>query len=179
DGALGQPYTQPITSVRGTPPFAYSVIGGALPSGISLSASGVLSGRPLTAGAFSFVVRVMDVAGLFGDQAFSLQIDAPVNTPFGIVSWWRAESNALDSVGANNGILTNGASFAAGKAGSAFSLDGLNDYIQIADAPSLRPASVTLEGWFLFNAANGIRVLCVKPVGTGPLDSYGIWLENG
>ena len=179
DGGVGQGYTQALSSVRGTMPVSYSLVGGALPSGISLNSAGVLSGIPANEGAFHFVVRVTDAAGSFGDQAFTLQIDAPVDAPAGIVSLWRAENNAVDSVGANHGFLTNGASFALGQVGSAFSLDGVNDYIQIADSPSLRPASITLEGWFLFSAANGIRVLCAKPLGPGFLDSYGIWLENG
>src|SRR6266446_2052428 len=58
-----------------------------------------------------------------------------VATPSGIVSWWRAESNALDSVDGNNGVLLNGASIVAGKVGQAFSFDGVNDVVSVADAP--------------------------------------------
>ena len=179
DGGVGQAYTQAVASVHGTLPLTYSLVGGALPPGITLSSGGLLRGIPASEGTFNFVVRVTDAAALFADQSFTLQIDPPVDAPAGIVSLWRAENNALDSVGANHGFLTNGVGFDSGKVGSAFALDGFNDYIQVPDSPSLRPPSITLEGWFLFNAANGIRVLCAKPLGSGNLDSYGIWLENG
>jgi hypothetical protein len=84
----------------------------------------------------------------------------------------------LDSAGANHGIVTNGTSYAAGEVGRAFALDGVNDYVQIADASSLRPASVTLETWVQF-AGTGTRVLVGKPVGGGTSDSYQIYLSGG
>ncbi|HEU6449022.1 MAG TPA: S8 family serine peptidase [Verrucomicrobiae bacterium] len=51
------------------------------------------------------------------DQAF-LTV-APLS---GMVAWWRAEKNALDSVGTYDGMLTNGAAFTNGEVGSAFYL---------------------------------------------------------
>ena len=63
--------------------------------------------------------------------------------------------------------------------GHAFSLDGINDAILIPDSPSLRPSALTLETWVLFSANTGIRVIFTKPLGTGTLDSYSLWLENG
>src|SRR2546421_4878085 len=41
------------------------------------------------------------------------------------IHWWKADGDANDSVGTNNGTLQNGASFAAGESGQAFSLDGI------------------------------------------------------
>ena len=41
-------------------PYQYSVINGALPPGLSLSTSGVLSGTPTTAGAYRFWVQLSD-----------------------------------------------------------------------------------------------------------------------
>src|SRR5207253_184471 len=55
--------------------------------------------------------------------------------------------NANDIQGSNNGTLQNGATFAAGNVGQAFSLDGVNDFIQIPDAPDLTPSSITLDAW--------------------------------
>jgi hypothetical protein len=46
------------------------------------------------------------------------------------VSWWRAEGNVLDGVGANNGALVNGATYGAGKFGQGFSFDGVDDLVQ-------------------------------------------------
>src|SRR5262249_20917361 len=61
------------------------------------------------------------------------------------ISLWKGEGNANDSVGSNAGSFQNGATTtSAGKIGSAFSLDGVDDYISIPDAPSLRPSSLTL-----------------------------------
>jgi uncharacterized protein YjbI with pentapeptide repeats len=64
------------------------------------------------------------------------------------VSLWRAEGNALDSVGANNGTLLNGANYAAGKIGQAFSLDGAGAYVGVPESPSLRMSTaMTMAAW--------------------------------
>jgi len=117
----------------------------------------------------SVVVRVGDV----------FVVPQPAPMPPGLISWWRAEGNALDSFGTNHGVLTNGAGFAAGQVGQTFSLDGVNDYVAVPDSASLRPASVTIEAWVKFFATNGIRIVLVKPVGAATFDSYGLALQDG
>jgi hypothetical protein len=70
----------------------------------------------------------------------------------GLVGWWRAENNANDALGVNNGTLQNGTTFASGKVGQAFSFDGVNDYVEVADSPSLRLQSeLTIEFWYKRN----------------------------
>ena len=44
-------------------------------------------------------------------------------TPSGIVSWWRAEGSAIDSIGPNNGTET-GVTYGVGMVGQAFHFDG-------------------------------------------------------
>jgi hypothetical protein len=70
--------------------------------------------------------------------------------PTGLISWWRAENNATDSVGPHHGTLQNGAAFAPGKVGQAFSLNGANQYVVIGDPvpPSLQIQNeITLSAW--------------------------------
>ena len=50
-------------------------------------------------------------------------------TSLGLVSYWRANGDTTDAFDGNHGTLKNGAGFAAGKVGQAFSLDGVNDYV--------------------------------------------------
>jgi hypothetical protein len=117
----------------------------------------------------SVIIRVASVA---------LQQTA-LSVPEGIISWWRAESNALDSVGTNNGALTNGVSYTAGEVGQSFLLDGTSGYVVIPDSPSLEPVSVTLEAWVKIFSTNGIQLIFAKPLGSGTFDSYGLALSNG
>ncbi|MBW3539574.1 MAG: right-handed parallel beta-helix repeat-containing protein, partial [Planctomycetes bacterium] len=70
--------------------------------------------------------------------------------PSGIVSWWKAEGDANDSVDGNNGTLVGDAAFATGKVGQAFSFDGAGDAVRVAAAGSLDSAGdtgLTLEAW--------------------------------
>ncbi|HEV2394849.1 MAG TPA: LamG-like jellyroll fold domain-containing protein [Verrucomicrobiae bacterium] len=70
------------------------------------------------------------------------------NPPPGMVSWWRGEGNANDSVGMNPGALFNGAGFAPGLVQEGLSLNGVNQYAQVSNAPSLNPtAALSLETW--------------------------------
>lgn len=69
-------------------------------------------------------------------------------SPSSMVSWWPGDGDANDSQGNNNGTLQNGATFADGKVGQAFSFDGINDYVQtpLDVQPSAMPET-TWEAW--------------------------------
>ena len=177
---VSQAFSHTFTSVLGTAPIEYTLLtSSTLPPALTLNTAGVLSGVPASAGRFAFVVRAKDAAGLFAEQRCILQAFESVLIPPGAVGWWRAEGNAQDAVGANHGALRNGAGFQAGNVGQAFSLDGSTGFIEIPDAPALRPVSLTLEAWVAFDTISGIRVVFAKPVGIGTSDSYALWLQDG
>src|SRR5690349_4825346 len=68
--------------------------------------------------------------------------------PTNLVSWWPAEGTANDSVGNNNGTLQNGAGFAPGIVGQAFTFNGTNQWVDVTNSPALNPTnSFTIEGW--------------------------------
>lgn len=62
DAAFGTAYSQTLAATGGTPPYVWSISAGALPTGLTLSAAGVLSGTPLVSGPFNFTVMVTDSA---------------------------------------------------------------------------------------------------------------------
>lgn len=51
--------------------------------------------------------------------------------PPGMISWWGGDNNALDIIGTNHGTLVNGATYAPGLVGQAFSFDGAGDYVTV------------------------------------------------
>lgn len=63
----------------------------------------------------------------------SLSIGARANAEGSLLSWWRADGDAADFTGRNEGIVQGGVAFAPGRSGSAFSFDGVNDYIKLPD----------------------------------------------
>jgi len=63
-----------LTSSGGTAPYTWSLAGGALPAGVALSSAGVLSGTPLTAGAYTFTLQVADGFNSTTTQQFTLTI---------------------------------------------------------------------------------------------------------
>lgn len=76
--SLGQLYRQSIVTSGGTAPFGFSVIAGALPPGLSLSATtGLIDGTPSMAGSYAFTLRVVDGASQTADQAYTLTVSAP------------------------------------------------------------------------------------------------------
>ena len=58
---IGVAYTTTITATGGVSPYTFAVTTGSLPAGLTLNATtGVLSGTPTAAGAFTFTVQVTD-----------------------------------------------------------------------------------------------------------------------
>jgi uncharacterized repeat protein (TIGR01451 family) len=69
---LGTPFSQQLQASYGVPPYTWSVLSGSLPSGVTLSADGVLSGTFNTAGQSALTIGVTDSAGSQAQEAFTL-----------------------------------------------------------------------------------------------------------
>jgi hypothetical protein len=60
--ADGSPYSATLDASGGTSPFSWTITTGALPDGLSLDPSGVISGTPTTAGTANFTVQATDTS---------------------------------------------------------------------------------------------------------------------
>lgn len=95
--------------------------------------------------------------------------------PNGLISWWKAENNANDSLGANNGTLVNGATFAQGMVGQAFSFDGVDDYVSLPDSSNwdFGIGDFTIEGWINTSTPNAtMRLISAGSQADG---AYNLW----
>lgn len=80
----------------------------------------------------------------------------------GLIAHWKADGNANDSVGTNHGTA-NGrtnppttVTYPAGKILQSFQFDGVDDNVEVPDAPALNPtAAITIMGWINLNPNAG------------------------
>ena len=72
DGEKNVAYSQTLAVTGGVQPHSWSLTSGALPAGLSLSTSGVLSGTPSEGGTFNFDVQVSDAMGQVATQPLTL-----------------------------------------------------------------------------------------------------------
>jgi hypothetical protein len=79
--------------------------------------------------------------------------------PAGLVGWWDGDAasgtTASDIFGSSEGILANGATTVVGKVGRAFSFDGIDDEVTVADHAGLNPQSFTIDAWVFPTALDG------------------------
>jgi hypothetical protein len=105
----------------------------------------------------------------------SFEADAPscFPLPTGIVSWWRAEGNAADSIGTNKGTPTN-VTYVPGVVGQAFHVAG-NGYVSAAAVGlPVTGADRTMEAWVRLAASyDG------SPRTTALFLGYGGWGTGG
>ncbi len=74
-GTAGVAYRESFSASGGAAPYRFKVIQGELPSGLTVSPDGVISGTTDQAGSFSFIVEAASFAQVRGTHAFNLQID--------------------------------------------------------------------------------------------------------
>jgi hypothetical protein len=85
-GTVGVAYSQTLTAVEGDAPYSWSISVGSLPSGLSLSSGGVISGAPLAVANASFTVQVTGNDALSSTKGFSLAIHTAITvTPATVV----------------------------------------------------------------------------------------------
>jgi len=83
----GNAYSQTLAASGGRTPYTWSRYSGTLPTGLSISSSGVISGTPSATGTFSFTVRVTDSSSptVSVNKSFSITVSTPV-PPLSITS---------------------------------------------------------------------------------------------
>ncbi|MBC8097669.1 MAG: LamG domain-containing protein, partial [Akkermansiaceae bacterium] len=100
-------------------------------------------------------------AVLAADKAAAKNSPPCAPPPSGLVSWWRGEGNATDAGGGNSGSLQNGATFAPGMAGQAFSFDGVKGSVNMPHAANLGVGKqVTIEFWMKSGPGNLMNTCC-------------------
>ena len=75
NGVVGQPYSKTITANNGSSPYNFVLRYGSLPTGLSLSTGGLLSGTPIKKGTFSFYIDVKDAYGCGTMKLYKLVIN--------------------------------------------------------------------------------------------------------
>ena len=73
----GQPYSETFTVTGLTGVYVFSVAGGTLPPGLTLSPAGALTGTPTTAGTYAFTVAATDPTGGQAVRGYTLTVSAP------------------------------------------------------------------------------------------------------
>lgn len=74
---VGDTYSQVVDSTGGTGPVSWSVVGGALPTGLTIDpVTGTISGVATQAGAFTFTAQVRDTGGNTAAEDLSITIAA-------------------------------------------------------------------------------------------------------
>lgn len=159
----------------------------AAPAGAAIDSQGVITWTPgaLEAGqTLTLTTRVTD--NLVPPLSATITCDVTVGfsgamPTAGLVGWWRAEGNGLDSVGGNDGVL-NGVAFTAGQAGQAFAFDGASHWVTVPALPNWGTSSFSLGLWYRAVASGAAMALvnkglslCGAPVNAG----YGLLLGKG
>jgi hypothetical protein len=77
-GAAETAYSQQLTASGGIgSPYTFSVASGSLPTGITLTSAGLLSGTSTTSGVFDFTVQAEDANHNLGSQGYALTLNPP------------------------------------------------------------------------------------------------------
>jgi large repetitive protein len=105
---VNQPgYTQSITATGGVPPFTFTTTAGTLPSGLSLSTSGVISGTPTATGTFSFTITATDSTSTSQSQAYTVTINPGVSiTTSSLANWTVNHAGYSQTIAATGGTGT-------------------------------------------------------------------------
>ena len=152
-GQVGLIFSYQITANNSPTLFGAS----GLPSGLTVNTNtGLIAGVPAASGSFSAQVMAANPGGT-STAPLSITILPGTggqwstnNLPSGLIAWWQAESNMLDSVGGHNGTGSTAPTYAPGRFGQAFRFNGVDQSVAIPDSYGDLDSwtQFTLEAWF-------------------------------
>lgn len=93
-GTTGSAYDQFLSASGGTAPYAWSILSGSIPTGISFAA-GEFKGTPTVSGTYTFTVKLVDQAGTSITKSLSISIVSGTSLPI-----QQLQANGLEFGGA-------------------------------------------------------------------------------
>ena len=119
-------YSRTIVPLGGLAPYAFTKTTGALPQGLALSASGLLSGTPSQTGTFTFGVHVDDVCEKSADGTVTIRINAQPAISSASMQGWTVGIPVDQAVPSTGGTAPLVYSIVSGTApsGTTFGADG-------------------------------------------------------
>lgn len=179
-GLIGDAYAETLTASGGLAPYAFAIISGSLPIGVSLNpSSGALTGSLGAAGTFTFTARVTDQLGTQTSRAYSVTIaafgplhhftwdyvptSANAGAPFAVKVTARDSGERL--VSTFNGSVT----FSAANGNETYRspilitelTDGAEPQFEVQNISS---ASVDTTGWFIYLGDSQTDINLQNPV---------------
>ncbi len=112
NGFAGTAYNQTVKATGGAEPYRFALSSGALPTGLSLSASGSLSGTPTQAGIYNFTIAA-ESNGCTGAQAYALAFRSTTVSAVSAASY-KAEAAPESIVAVFGGQMTEQTQVATG-----------------------------------------------------------------
>lgn len=100
----GVAYTASVTAAGGTAPYSFAVVGGSLPDGVTLGASGAVAGTPARAGAFGITVQVTDASARQATGTVALTVVPPLLLAGGALPQGQVNAAFAASVSASGGV---------------------------------------------------------------------------
>lgn len=158
------PYQVMFSAAGGIAPYSFAVTSGSLPAGLTLNASGLLSGTPTgSPGTYNVGIGVMDSASAMVTVSYSLVLNGVAScSPTATIAQVQGAGNTSPLRGSTvtvQGVVT-------GFTGSGF-------FLQMSGGGDGNPA--TSDGVYVFTTASGLpttaqlgNLLCV----TGPVSEY-------
>jgi hypothetical protein len=83
-GKVGIAYSDTLAVIGGTAPYAFSIVSGSLPPGLTLNPStGRITGAPTTAGTYTFTAQVVDAKGYSDTATCTVVVKSPIDLTCG------------------------------------------------------------------------------------------------
>ncbi len=169
----GSLFTFQLAATGGAPGYAWSLALGSLPTGMSLSGSGVISGTSTGVGGYNFTVQVADTAQQTAQKAFSMVVSpAPLQVVTASLPPVVRGSSYNQQVTASGGTLPYTWSVAGGALPNGLSLNAATGVVS---------GNASLAGTFSFTirvtdaasvaAAKALQILVVDPATIPRIDS--------
>ncbi|MCB1207841.1 MAG: DUF11 domain-containing protein [Verrucomicrobiales bacterium] len=133
----------------GTGPLVVSITDGTLPSGLSLSAGGLVTGTAAN-GPYNFTLRVAESGNHlnYTVRIFTGTLENAIPPPAGLAAWWPAQNTVADIIGGDHlSAPDNSPQYTAGKVGRAFSFNGTSQSLQTAPTDLMKHLPLTIEAW--------------------------------
>jgi hypothetical protein len=164
NGTVGTAYNQSLSATGGAGGYTWSTSGGSLPAGLSLAASGAITGTPTTSGTSNFTVQVKDSSNATATAALSITIAAPAlsittsSLPNGIVG--AAYSQSLAAAGGSGGYTW---SITAGSLPAGLSLAGSGSITGTPTASGTSNFTVQVKDSSNVTATKGLGITVAAP----------------